>query len=51
MKTRTFTAIDGRKVRVQMTEEQVADRELVTLAAIWMPILMILVFTVIGGLA
>ena len=47
--TRTFKAADGRKVRVSMTEDQIAEQELLKLASIVMPVLTILVFALAAG--
>ena len=48
MKTRTFRAADGRKVR--MNEKEQAEQEMVNLAACVMPVLMILVFALVSGI-
>jgi len=49
MKTRTFKAADGRKVRVRMTEETVMEQELLNMASIIFPILTILIFALAAG--
>ena len=47
MKTRTFRAVDGRKVR--MNEKEQAEQEMVKLAALVMPVLTILAFALAAG--
>ena len=49
MKTRTFRAADGRRVVSRMSDEQVAEREMVTMAAFIMPVVAILAFALAAG--
>lgn len=46
---KTFRAVDGRRVKVRMTEDQIADRTLLHMAEVLMPIIMILSFAVAAG--
>ena len=46
---KTFRAVDGRRVKVQMSEDETADRMLLNMATVVMPILTILVFAVAAG--
>ena len=50
MKRRTFRAADGRKVRVQMTDEQIAERDMLTMLTAVMPVLVIALFAIAAGL-
>ena len=46
--TKTFRAADGRKVK--MSDQQIAEQEMVKLAALVMPVLTILAFALAAGL-
>ena len=46
---KTFRAADGRRVTARMTEDQIAERELLKLMTIVMPVLTILVFALAAG--
>lgn len=46
---RTFRAADGRLIRKQMTDDERADRILLRMAEVVMPVLTILVFAAAAG--
>lgn len=46
---KTFRAVDGRRVNVRMTEDEIADRTLLNMAMVVMPILTILLFALAAG--
>lgn len=46
---KTFKAADGRRVKSRVTEDQIADRILLHMAEVLMPIIMILSFAVAAG--
>ena len=46
---KTFRAADGRRVKARMTEDQIADRTLLRMAEVLMPIIMILSFAYAAG--
>lgn len=47
---KTFKAVDGRLVKARMTEDEIADRKLLNMAAVVMPVLTILVFAAAAGM-
>jgi hypothetical protein len=47
---KTFRAADGRLVRARMSEEQIADMEMVKILTILMPLAAVLVFALAAGL-
>ena len=47
---KTFRAVDGRRVKARMTEDQIADRILLHMAEVLMPVIMILSFAVAAGI-
>lgn len=47
---KTFKAVDGRLVKARMTDDQIADRMLLNMATVVMPILTVLVFALAAGL-
>lgn len=46
---KTFKAVDGRLVKARMTEDQIADRKLLNMAVVVMPVLTILAFAMAAG--
>lgn len=46
---RTFRAADGRLIRKQMTDDERADRILLRMAEVMMPIVTIVVFALAAG--
>ena len=46
---KTFRTVDGRRVKARMTDDERADRTLLNMATVVMPILTILVFALAAG--
>ena len=47
---KTFKAADGRRVKARVTEDQIADRILLHMAEVLMPVIMILSFAFAAGI-
>ena len=47
---KTFRSADGRRVKARVTDDQIADRILLHIAEVLMPIIMILSFAVAAGI-